>query len=105
MSKYIPNISGFVDFIEYHGKGKQIYMVNNHLYAGLDMLTDLRTCYNFTFANSQRQIEKAIQENMYMFDVMEIDDFYYPNDNMFSGDNSQYGIKGYILTIKDKYLY
>ena len=104
MSKYIQNISGFVDFIQYHGTGKPIYMVDGHLYVGLDMLTDLRTCYNFTFVNSKRQIEKAIQENMYMFDVMEVDDFYYPNDNMFSGDNSQHRIKGCILTIKDKYM-
>ena len=101
--EYIPYISGFTDFIEYHSNGSPIYMVDHHLYAGLDMLTDISTRYNFTFANSKRQIEKAIKENIYMFNVIPTDEFYYPNDNMFSGDNSQYGIKGYILTVKDKY--
>lgn len=103
MNNYIPNISGFADFTEYHRKGNPIFMANGHLFAGFDMLVDLRVRYNFTFEDSKNQIEKALHKNMYMFDVEEVNDFYYPNDNMFSGDNSERGIKGCVLTIKKEY--
>lgn len=97
---YIPNISGFVDFCSYHSDGKPIYFVNGTLYAGFDMLASIDCCYNFVFKDSKREIEKAILENMYMFDVEETDKFFYPNDNMFSMDNSIKNIKGMILTMK-----
>lgn len=103
MNRYIPNISGFADFCEWHKDGKLIYIVNGHLYAGLDMLCDLKYYYNFLFPNTKAEIENAIQRNLYMFDVEETNQFYYPNDNMFSGDNSEHGIKGYILKLKKKY--
>lgn len=99
----IPNISGFVDFCSYHSKGYPIYFVNGHLYAGFDMLASIEYRYNFVLKNSQKEIEKAIMENMYMFDVTETDKFFYPNDNMFSSDNSIRNIKGQVLVLKKKY--
>lgn len=103
MKNYIPNISGFVDFCEYHADGEPIYFVNGKLYAGYDMLVRIDCKYNFFFEESKSETEKAILQNMYMFDVRENNNFYYPNDNMFSGDNSIRGIKGQILTLKKKY--
>ena len=103
MKKYIPNISGFVDFCEYHANGEPIYFVNGQLYAGFDMLIRIDYKYNFLFEDSKRNIEKAITENMYMFNIEETHDFYYPNDNMFSMSNAENNIKGYILRLKKKY--
>lgn len=102
--EFIPNISGFVDFCEYHARTKlPILIVNGNLVASFDMLVGINNCYNFTNAKAKKEIEKAIMENMYMFDVEENVGFYYPNDNMFSPDNSQHGIRGQVLTIKRKY--
>lgn len=94
--KGTPNISGFVDFCSYHSNGEPIYFVNGKLYAGFDMLTMIECRYNFVFPES-------ILENMYMFDVEETNKFYYPNDNMFSANNSIKGVKGQILVLKEKY--
>ena len=80
-------------------KGYPIYFVNGHLYAGFDMLASIEYRYNFVLKNSQKEIEKAIMENMYMFDVTETDKFFYPNDNMFSGDNSIRNIRGQVLLL------
>ena len=76
MKKYIPNISGFVDFCEYHANGEPIYFVNGRLYAGFDMLIRIDYKYNFLFEDSKMNIEKAITENMYMFDIEETYAFY-----------------------------
>ena len=100
---YIPNISGFVDFLCYHSTGEPIYFVDGQLKNGFDLLIPVHHRYNFLFASSLREIEKAIEENWYMFDTEETNAFYYPNDNMFSGDNSQYHIPGYVLRLKRKY--
>jgi hypothetical protein len=99
---YLPNIAGFADFCEYHANGRPIYLVNGQLRYGYDLLCDIHYKYNFWF-DCQAEIEKAIAENMYMFDVKETNEFYYPNDNMFSGDNSIRNIKGLVLTLKKKY--
>lgn len=103
MKKYIPNISGFTDFCEYHANGEPIYFVNGHLYAGFDMLVRINSRYNFLFDDSKSVVEKAIAENMYMFDAEETQSFYYPNDNMFSMSNAEKNIKGYVLKLKRKY--
>lgn len=103
MSKYIPNISGFVDFCEYHANGEPIYISGGNLYADFDMLKRLDCKYNFVFANSRQEIEKAIADNMYMFDVEETQQFYYPNSNMFSMSNAERNIKGFVLRLKKKY--
>lgn len=103
MLKGVPNISGFVDFCSYHAKGEPIYFVNGKLYAGFDMLAMIECRYNFLSPKSREETEKAIMENMYMFDVEALSSFYYPNDNMFLGDNSMRKIKGLILTLKEQY--
>lgn len=103
MKDYIPNISGFADFCKYHSDGSPIFWVNNRLHAGLDMLQRLDTRYNFIFPDTRVKIEEAIQRNLYMFDFEPTRGFYYPNDNMFSGNNSESYIKGYILTLNKKY--
>lgn len=100
---YIPNISGFVDFCSYHANGEPIYFVNGKLYAGFDMLCRIDYKYNFLNSEVKGEIEKAIIENMYMFNVEETLNFYYPNDNMFSGSNEERNIRGQILTLKEKY--
>ena len=101
--KGTPNISGFADFCSYHANGEPIYFVNGRLYAGFDMLIMIECRYNFLFPESRRETERAIKENIYMFDIEETNSFYYPNDNMFSGDNSIREIKGQVLTLKEKY--
>lgn len=103
MDGYIPNISGFVDFCSYHANGKPIYFVNGRLYADYNMLVRIDYGYNFTDKKARAETEKAITDNIYMFDAEDTKAFYYPNDNMFSGDNSIRGIKGQILTLKKKY--
>lgn len=103
MKKYTPNISGFVDFCEYHANGEPIYYAGGHIYASFDMAVRLDCKYNFLFRGSVCEIEKGIASNMYMFDVEETDDFYYPNTNMFSMSNAENNIKGYILRLKKKY--
>ena len=100
---YIPNISGFSDFCSYHSNGTPIYFVRGKLYADFDMLTSIECRYNFVFSNSKSEIEKAILDNIYMFDIEETDQFYYPNDNMFSMDNSIKNIRGKVLTLKERY--
>ena len=100
---YKPIISGFVDFCVYHSDGEPIYFVNGKLYAGFDMLASVDCMYDFVFPDTQKEIETAIKKNMYMFDVEESNKFFYPNDNMFSKDNSTKNIKGTILTLKGKY--
>lgn len=99
---YIPNIGSFADFCSYHANGQPIYFVDGRLYAGFDMLGRL-DIYRFTDMKTRAQVEKAISENMHMFDVEEVNSFYYPNDNMFSRDNSKRHIKGYVLYLKDQY--
>ena len=99
---YIPNISGFADFISWHGNGKPIYLVNGHLVPDFCLECNINYFFNFWF-DCKEEIEKAIQENLYMFDIKESDDFYYPNTNMFSMSNAEYGIKGLILTLKKQY--
>lgn len=103
MKKYIPNISGFVDFCEYHANGEPIYFSGGHIYASFDMAMRLDYKYNFLFKNSVNEIERAIANNMYMFDIEETHAFYYPNTNMFSMSNAENNIKGYILRLKKKY--
>ena len=102
MENYKPNISGFADFCEYHANGEPIFIVNGKLRNGFDLLVDATHKYCFWF-DCCAEIERAINENLYMFDIKETDNFYYPNDNMFSGSNSIKGIKGYVLTLKRKY--
>ena len=101
--KYVPNISGFADFCYYHANGEPIYFVNGKLYAGFDMLVRIDYKYNFTDASVKAEVEKAIIENDYMFDIEETHNFYYPNDNMFSMSNAENNIHGFVLTLRDKY--
>jgi len=101
---YIPNISGFSDFCQQHMRGEPIFLVDGKLYAGFDMLTDIKYRYHFTDNGVKQEIEQAIRQNMYLFDIRESSHFFYPNTNMFSGDCSEYGIKGQVLVIKEKYL-
>ena len=100
---YIPNISGFSDFCSFHSNGDPIYFVDGKLYAGFNMLERIDCKYNFTDVQARAATEKAITENMYVFDIEETNKFYYPNDNMFSGDNSERNIRGQILYLKEKY--
>ena len=103
MNNYIPYISGFTDFCKYHSNGEPIYFVRGRLYAGFDMLVRVDCKYNFTLPTSRREVERAIVENLYMFDVEETQDFYFPNTNMFSKSNEIRNIKGYVLKLKKKY--
>ena len=101
---YIPNISGFVDFISYHANyNKPIYFVNGHVTAGFCLNTRLDQKYNFFSDEVVGEINEAICENMYMFDVAKTNKFYSCNDNMFSRDNSVKNIEGLLLTVKRQY--
>ena len=102
-NNYKPNISGFVDFCEYHQNGEPIFFVNGRLYASYDMMVRLDTRYNFIFEDTKENIEKAIKTNFYMFNALSTNAFYYPNDNMFSHPCPIERIDGYVLTLKRKY--
>lgn len=101
---YIPNISGFVDFCGYHANKEPIYIVNGKLYATLDMCCHISDRYNFTNSRVKEEVEQAIKDNIYMFDIEKTNKFYCSNDNMFSMSNAQYHIKGEVLTLKRKYI-
>jgi len=101
---YIPNISGFVDFISYHtNNNKPIYFVNGHVTAGFCLNTRLDQKYNFFSDEVVGEINETICENMYMFDVAKTNKFYSCNDNMFSRDNSAKNIEGLLLTVKRQF--
>lgn len=102
---YIPTISGFVDFCIHHQNGEPIYLVRGKLYANFDMLVSIKCKYNFTNTKVKTEVEHAIQKNLYMFDILNTNAFYYPNDNMFSMSNAEKNIKGQILTLKKQYTY
>ena len=101
--KYVPLISNFADFCECHKKGELIFLVDGKLHADYDLLVRLDTRYRFPSPLVQKEIEEAIQKNMYFFDVRHSNMFFWPNDNMFSMSNAQYHIPGLILTVKEKY--
>lgn len=107
-NEYIPYISGFSDFCEYHADGKPIYIshdrLSNRLVAGFDLASSISSRYIFTTPFTQMEIERAIFANMYMFDVEESNLFYYPNTNMFSHSNAVTGLHGFILRLKGKYV-
>lgn len=103
MKNYVPNISGFVDFCSYHSNGEPIFFVGGRLYAGFDMFVKIEYRYNFVYEDSRSEIEKAITENLYMFDIKMSSRFYYPNNNMFSMSNAMEDIKGMVLTLKSRY--
>ena len=101
---YIPNISGFVDFVSYHGNyNKPIYFYNGKVKAGFCLNTRLENMYNFTDVDALNEVNEAIRKHMYMFDAVETNKFYSCNDNMFSRDNSQKNLKGLLLTVKAPY--
>ncbi|WP_299053955.1 hypothetical protein [uncultured Eubacterium sp.] len=101
---YIPNINGFADFISYHANyNKPIYFVNGHITAGFCLNTRLDQKYNFFSDEVVGEINEAICENMYMFDVAKTNKFYSCNDNMFSRDNSAKNIEGLLLTVKRQF--
>lgn len=77
-------------------------MVNGKLVNGFDLLCQIKYKYNF-LNDCQNDIERAILENLYFFDISESSSFYYSNDNMHSHSNEQRGIKGKIFQVKRKY--
>lgn len=64
------------------------------------MLVSIKYKYNFTNTKVKTEVEHAIQKNLYMFDILNTNAFYYPNNNMFSMSNAEKNIKGQILTLK-----
>jgi len=59
--------------------------------------------FEFIGGYTEQQLNNDIIENKNMFTWEETNEFYYPNTNMFSGDNSKKGIKGYnVKRIKPK---
>ena len=95
------NIAGFADLCEMH-KDKPIYIYNQEIVAGFDLLVDIKYRYNF-IDNCKKEIEDALRENLYMFDIERSSLFYWPNDNMHSHSNEMRGLKGYLLYLKPKY--
>lgn len=101
--KGVPKIENFQDFCKYHADGEPIYLVRGKLYAGFDMLAAIECQYGFPSARCRMDVEKAIQDNMDMFDVEETKRFYMPNDNMFSRSNAVSYICGQVLVLKEAY--
>ena len=103
--KNTPNISGFVDLCSCLSMGmiKEVLLINKRIVANYELNCCIESAYNFIFDDSKSDCERAIEQSLYMFDIVETDRFYYANDNMFSGNNSQRNIKGQILRLKDKY--
>lgn len=100
-SKKAPSIKDFDDFIQWHKeKDEPIYWAFDHLQYGFDLLCNINYKYDFADKGTRAKIEKSINDNWDKFDVEERSDFYYPNDNMYSYDNSTYGLKGYVLYVR-----
>lgn len=99
---YVPKISGFTDLMIHHSDGSKVYFMNG-LVSGFCLEDSLKSKYDITDNEALQSINDAIKANWYMFDVKPTKSFYYPNTNMFSGDNSSRNISGFILTVKSKY--
>lgn len=101
--KYRPKISGFVDFMQYHANGEPIYIYHDSLHASFDLLIPLKQRYDFSGPEVQREIENAIKQNAYFFDINSSDRFFWPNTNMFGYPCSFDRERGKVMIIKDKY--
>ena len=100
---YRPKISGFSDFLQFHVNGLPFYMYRGCLYAGYDLLIPAENRYHFTGPEVKQEIESAIAQNAYFFDVEKSSAFYWPNTNMFSAPCTVEHLCGEICTIKEKY--
>lgn len=102
MKKKNSKICTFADFLEFH-KNEPVYWCQCSIRAGFDLLTSLKSKYNFDSDSTVKQINLALEKNMHMFDKEITTLFHYPNDNMFSHDNSVYHIPGLVLHLKKEY--
>lgn len=94
-------IKNYNDFLSYHSDGSKIYWCYDRLQYGLCLLCGIQNKYRFESEKVRDEIEHKIRSEWNnSFDVEETRGFYYPNDNMFSGNNAVYDIPGFILTLK-----
>lgn len=102
MGKKNSKIYTFADFLEFH-KNEPVYWCQCSIRAGFDLLVSLKSKYNFDSDVTEKLINLELEKNMHMFQKEETSLFYYPNDNMFSHDNSVYHISGLVLHLKKEY--
>ena len=95
-------IKNFEDFLKFHKDSRRpIYMVNGQLEPGYNMLIRIESVYHFSYPALEQIITKQLLANKKLFEIISTNRFYYPNDNMFSGNNSCTGIKGEVWSLKE----
>ena len=87
-------ISSFNDFLN---KFDMFYFCYGSIQPGFCLEVAHSYHWQFTKGYSEEQLNADILANKNLFDWKESNEFYYPNTNMFSGDNSQIGISGYVV--------
>jgi len=92
-------INSFDDFLQ---KFDTFYFVFDSIQPSFCLEVAHYYYWTFDSGYSEQRLNKDILENRHMFSWRESFQFYYPNTNMFSGDNSQRDIKGWIVTKKSK---
>lgn len=78
-------------------------MVNGTIVAGFDLFEKIENKYNFLFKESKEEIENAIKDNLYFFDIEESSQFYWPDNRMFGHHFEIRDIKGKIFRLKKEY--
>ena len=95
-------IKNFEDFLKFHKDSRRpIYMVNGTLEPGYNMLERIESVYHFSYPDLEQTIAEQLLANKRLFEIIPTNKFYYPNDNMFSGNNSWTGIKGEVWYLKE----
>lgn len=83
------------DFEKYCKNGNLIFY-HNGLRIGYDLLISFENFYRLDGV-TKKELEDWLIMNEKHFVVEESRHFYWPNDNMFSGDNSIKNVLGYVL--------
>ena len=90
-------ISSFEDFLS---KFNQFYFAMDSIQPAFCLEYAHDSFWTFECAYSKQQLNTDIAANKHLFNWQETKAFYYPNTNMFSGNNAESNIKGYIVTKK-----
>ena len=79
------------------------FLVHTQLVPDYNLEVSGQYVYTFLNGYSMGQLVQDLVEHKDMFIWKPVHSFYWPNTNMFSGDNSQYGLGGYEVCQKGNY--
>jgi hypothetical protein len=91
-------INGFDDFLQ---KFDTFYFAFDSIQPSFCLEVAHYYYWTFGCGYSEQQLNKDILNNKNSFAWSESRQFYYPNTNMFSGDNSEKNIQGWVVTKKN----